>query len=162
VLPSVPDHQRNRLTYPRPSPRRGGYQPHTGIVVSLMSTKRALCRTRAAVADKHRRRNARGPQTASAWRVKLFADPNGWIRPRRPVLVPYRLPLRPIAGRPYIHRWRRRRRVIARPGDCGSDNGSGGQATYESGRYAPTVASAYWRGGDTGEGQRRHCGWHDR
>jgi hypothetical protein len=50
---------------------------------------------------------------------------------------------------------------ITRPGDCGSDNGSGGQATYESGRYAPTVAGVHWRGGSTREGQRCHHGWHD-
>jgi hypothetical protein len=52
--------------------------------------------------------------------------------------------------------------VIARPGDGCSDDGSCGQAAYESGRYTPAVAGMHWRGGSTGEGQRRHCGWHDR
>jgi hypothetical protein len=57
---------------------------HDAAVTSLIPAlscrscrpKRALCRTRASIADQHRRRNARGASAASAWRVKAW--PTGY------------------------------------------------------------------------------------
>jgi hypothetical protein len=44
-----------------------GKQPHSHIVVSFMPAECAVCRARAAIADQHRRRNARGAPTEDAW-----------------------------------------------------------------------------------------------
>jgi hypothetical protein len=56
--PAVPNDQCNRLADARPSPRRGRDEPHTGIVVSLVPTERALRRARAIIPNEYCRRNA--------------------------------------------------------------------------------------------------------
>jgi hypothetical protein len=65
-LPGLPHDQRNRLADPRSSPGRGRDESHTRTVLPLMSAECAVRRARAAIADQHRRRNARGVSSASA------------------------------------------------------------------------------------------------
>jgi hypothetical protein len=81
----------------------------------------------------------------------LFANSDAGISPPASIAIPHWLTTRPIAGRRYIHWWRRRRRVIAWAGDCGSDNGSCSEAAYDSGRYIP-AACTHWR--DPGGGKQ--------
>ena len=68
-LPGLPDDQCNRLANTRPSSRRGGDKPHSRAVMPIMPAECAVRRARTLIADKYRRRNARGAQPASARRV---------------------------------------------------------------------------------------------
>jgi hypothetical protein len=68
-LPGLPHHERDRPAHARPSPRRGCDQPHSVAVVSLVPAERAIRRARAAIADQHRRRHARGVSSADGWRL---------------------------------------------------------------------------------------------
>ncbi len=67
----LPHDQRRRSTHARSPPRRGCNQPYSGVVVPLMPTQCAVCRTRAIVTDQHRGRARRETQTAGAWRVTV-------------------------------------------------------------------------------------------
>ena len=80
----------------------------------------------------------------------LLADSDAGISPHGSIAVPYRLSARPIAVRCWSDvygRWI----VVAWAGDCGSDNGSGGQTAYKPGRHIP-AACTDWRdpGNDKG------------
>ena len=59
--------KRNRPTDIGSSPRRGGNKPRPGAVMPIMPAACPVRRARAAVAKKHRRRNARGASQAGAW-----------------------------------------------------------------------------------------------
>ena len=54
--------------------RRGGNEPHSSFVLPLMPAERAVRRTRAPIADEHRRRNAGGASASGARRMIFFAS----------------------------------------------------------------------------------------
>jgi hypothetical protein len=87
ALPRLPDHDGNRLTQYRSSPRRGDYQPHSLAVVPVMPTARAVRRIGATVADQRCRRNARGRYAAGARRISRARD--GRRRPIRYSIAAY-------------------------------------------------------------------------
>jgi hypothetical protein len=61
----------DRLADARSSPRRGRDQSRSRVILPILPTKRSVRRARAAVADQHRRRNARGAPAASAWGMNV-------------------------------------------------------------------------------------------
>ena len=75
-LPSVPNHQCDRLADARSSPRRGRDQSHSRVILPVLPAKRSVRRARAAFPDKHRRRNARGASAARAWGISaVLSEP---------------------------------------------------------------------------------------
>ena len=54
-LPGLPHYERDRSAHARSPSRRGRDKPHSVVVVSFVPAERAVCRARAAIADKHRR-----------------------------------------------------------------------------------------------------------
>jgi hypothetical protein len=84
----------------------------------------------------------------------LLANSDAGIGPNASIAVPYRPTARPITVRRrcwfYVYGWRC---IVAWAGDCGSDNGSCGEAAYDSGRHIP-AACTHWRDPGSGEGQQ--------
>jgi len=76
ALPRLPDHDGNRLTQYRSSPRRGDYQPHSLAVVPVMPTARAVRRIGAIVSDQHCRR---------VIQLQLALSPYGHLIPSAPI-----------------------------------------------------------------------------
>src|SRR6516164_6338608 len=82
----------------------------------------------------------------------LLANSDAGISPHASIAIPYRFTARPVARRrSNINRWWRW--IIAWPGDCGSDNGTCGEASDDSGRYIP-AACTHWRDPGSGKGQQ--------
>ena len=94
-LPGVPNDQRNRLAHARSPSRRGRDEPHSRAVMPIMSAERAVRRASAAIADEHRRRNARGTSAESAWRVIAIRNP---LTPNERLYSRYVMRWRPGAG----------------------------------------------------------------
>ena len=71
---------------------------------------------------------------------ELLANPNRRMRPHAPVSVPYRPSLRPIAIRRWTEIHRRRRIIVTRACDGGSDYGPCGEAVPAATSPPPACA----------------------
>ncbi len=67
--PACQTNERHRSARARSSPPSSRHQSHSRAVLPLMPAERSICRAGAAIADKHRRRNARGASSPRARRM---------------------------------------------------------------------------------------------
>jgi hypothetical protein len=83
----------------------------------------------------------------------LLANSDAGISPQASIAIPHRLSARPITWRGWSYVHGRRWIVVARARDCGSDNGSCGEAAYNAGRHIP-AACTHWGDPGSAKGQQ--------